>query len=118
MSHLSEEQLDEFRANLEAEKDSLQEELAEHGRKVGSDWEGTSESSGEESDPTDAADNIEALTTNIPLVEELEARYKQVGKALKKMDTGTYGTCDACKVAIDIDRLEADPAATTCIDHA
>ena len=88
MSHLTEDQLDELRAVLEAEKDSLEEELAEHGKKVGGDWEGTSESKGQEADPSDAADNIETLATNIPLVEELEKRYKEVRTALDKMDKG------------------------------
>ena len=118
MSHLTEEQLEELRANLEAEKDSLEEELAEHGRKVGGDWQGTSQSKGDEADPTDAADNIEELSINVPLVEELEKRHKEIRKALEKMDQGTYGHCEVCREPIDIDRLEANPAATTCITHA
>ena len=118
MSHLTEEQLDELRANLEAEKDSLEEELAEHGKKVGEDWEGTSESKGQEADPSDAADNIEALATNVPLVEELEKSYKEVRRAIERMDKGTYGDCDVCKEPIIVDRLEANPAASTCVAHA
>jgi len=118
MSHLTDEQLEELRANLEAEKDSLEEELAEHGKKVGEDWEGTSESKGQEADPSDAADNIEALATNIPLVEELEKRYKEVRHAIERMDKGTYGHCEVCKQPIEIDRLEANPAAAACIEHA
>jgi DnaK suppressor protein len=118
MSHLSESELEDLRANLEAERDSLDEELAEHGRKVGKDWQGTSESGGEEADPTDAADNIEELAINVPLVEELEKRHKEIDSALEKMDKGTYGHCDVCKEPIDIDRLEANPAAATCVTHA
>lgn len=118
MSHLSEDQLDDLRATLEAERDSLEEELGEHGRKVGKDWQGTSKSVGEEPDPNDAADNIEQLSTNVPLVEELEKRHKEIDKALEKMDKGTYGHCEACKEPIDIDRLEANPAAATCVEHA
>jgi len=118
MSHLTEDQLDELRAVLEAEKDSLEEELAEHGKKVGGDWEGTSESKGQEADPSDAADNIETLATNIPLVEELEKRYKEVRTALDKMDKGTYGHCEVGKEPIELKRLEANPAATTCVAHA
>ena len=118
MSHLNENELEDLRANLEAERDSLDEELAEHGRKVGKDWQGASKSEGEEPDPNDAADNIEELATNIPLVEELEKRHKEIDKALEKMDKGTYGHCDVCKKPIDFDRLEANPAAATCIEHA
>lgn len=115
---LSEEQRNDLRASLEAERDALEEELAEYGRKVGSDWEGTSSSTGAEADPTDAADNIETLATNIPLVEELEIRYKEINKAIAKMENDTYGTCEVCKKPIDFDRLEANPAAATCVEHA
>jgi len=118
MSHLSEEELSDLRATLEAERDALDEELAEYGRKVGNDWQGNSASQGTEADPTDSADNIEQLATNIPLVEELEARHKEIDKAVAKMDNGTYGHCDVCKEPIPFDRLEANAAAATCVEHA
>ena len=117
MSHLTENELNDLRANLEAERDSLGEELAEHGKSIGGDWQGSSTSKGGESDPNDAADNIEELVTNVPLVEELEKRRREVDKALEKMDKSTYGTCDVCKAEIPTDRLEANPAASTCIKH-
>ena len=117
MSHLTEDQVSDLRATLEAERDSLDEELAGHGRKVGGDWEGSSKSKGEESDPNDSADNIEALAANVPLVEELEGRRREVGKALESMDQGTYGTCTVCKKDIPFDRLEANPAGATCLAH-
>ncbi|MBI2610660.1 TraR/DksA C4-type zinc finger protein [Candidatus Kaiserbacteria bacterium] len=118
MSHLSEDQLSDLRATLEAERDSLDEELVGHGRKVRGDWEGSSSSEGEEADPNDAADNIETLATNVPLVEELEKRRREIDKALEKMDSGSYGSCEVCKKAIPFDRLEANPAAATCVEHA
>lgn len=118
MSHLTEDQMDDLRANLEAERDSLEEELAEHGRKVSRDWQGTSGSQGTEPDPNDSADNIEELSTNIPLVEELETRHKEIGKALGKMEGGSYGICEVCHKEIPFDRLEANPAAATCVEHA
>lgn len=118
MNYLSEDELNDLRANLEAERDSLDEELAVHGKNVGGDWEGKSSSRGEEADPNDSADNIEELATNVPLVEELESRRKEIEKALTKMDEGTYGVCETCGESIPLDRLEANPAATTCVNHA
>ena len=118
MKHLSEDELNDLRANLEAERDALEEELAEHGKSVAGNWQGTSTSDGVEPDPNDAADNIEELATNVPLVGELEKRHKDIDKALTKMDKGTYGLCDVCKAEIPMDRLEANPAATTCVAHA
>ncbi|OGG50998.1 hypothetical protein A2763_00125 [Candidatus Kaiserbacteria bacterium RIFCSPHIGHO2_01_FULL_54_36] len=114
---LTEEQLEELRGALGAEKDSLEEELAAHGKKIGGEWEGDSESKGAEADPIDAADNIEELATNIPLVGEMQKRYKEIEEALEKIEAETYGSCETCGDPIPYDRLEANPAAKTCIAH-
>ena len=116
---LSQLQLEELRGALEAEKDSLEEELAAHGRVQSDtgDWQGKSTALGEEPDPIDAADQIEELVTNVPLVEELEKRHTDVVDALEKIDNGVYGLCEVCEEPIPPDRLEANPAARTCIAH-
>jgi len=119
MTHVTKDQLNDFRANLEAESDSLQEELAAHGKVSGGDWQGASGvEKSTEADPVDAADQIEELVTNVPLVEELEKRLHDVKDALEKMDKGTYGVCEVCKAEIPMKRLGANPAARTCVAHA
>ncbi len=115
MHHLSEEELEELRGALYAEKDSLEEELSEHGKKVGDDWTGTAAGfEGNEPAEEDTADKLEELGTNVALVEELEKRYKEIREALKRISDGAYGV-SASGEAIDIDRLRANPAATTNI---
>lgn len=112
MQHLSQEELDELRTMLDAEKTSLEEDLAEHGKKVDGDWQGTSAGFGaDEPDQVDAADALEELSVNIPLVEELEKRYKEILEAQKRMENGTYGLSETDGQPIDIDRLRANPAA-------
>lgn len=115
---VTDEQLEELRGALEAEKDAVEEELSTHGVNIDSDWQGNSSSSGEEADQNDAADNIEELVINVPLVEELEKRHKEIVAALARMDTGSYGLCENGGEPIPFDRLEANPAARTCIEHA
>jgi DnaK suppressor protein len=116
MEHLSSDELEELRALLGAEKDSLEEELAEHGRKVGDDWQGTAKGfSSDEPDATDAADSMEELAINVPLVEELEKRYKEVIGAMKRLMEGKYGLDENTGEPIDIERLRANPAARTNI---
>lgn len=118
---IKQDDLDELRNALEAERDSLEEELAGHGRVLNDagDWQGSSEGyEGEESDPIDAADQIEELVTNIPLVAELEERHTDVAEALEKMEQGVYGICEECGEPIPVERLKANPAARTCIAHA
>ncbi|MFZ2555509.1 MAG: hypothetical protein WAZ27_04275 [Minisyncoccia bacterium] len=116
MQHLSEEEVEELRTALDAEKTSLEEELAEHGRKVDGDWQGTPGGFGaNEPDQVDAADALEELSVNIPLVEELEKRYKEILAAQKRMESGTYGLSENDGQPIDVARLRANPAARTNI---
>lgn len=115
---IQQDQLEELQGALEAEKDSLEEELSAHGKEVGGDWEGSSGSEGQEADAIDAADNIEELAVNVPLVEELEERRKEIDAALKRIEAGTYGICEKCGEWMPADRLEANPAARTCVSHA
>ncbi len=42
---------------------------------------------------------------------------QEVDKALERMDTGTYGICEACDEAIEKERLIADPLVRYCLDH-
>src|SRR5690606_29491274 len=107
-SKISQAELEELRALLEAEKQNLEEELAAHGRvqdETGN-WGGSSEGfEGIESDPNDVADQIEELATNVSLVEELEDKHTDVTEALEKMDEGVYGICDVCSEPIPLARL-------------
>ena len=117
---LTQEQLEELRGALGAERDAVEEELTAYGRvqNDSGDWQGSAGSEGIEADPNDAADQIEELAVNVPLVEELEKRHKDIVDALEKMEDGTYGICEAGEEEIPFDRLEANPAARTCIAHA
>lgn len=118
---LKQDELEELRVALETERDSLEEELASHGRMLNDagDWQGSSQGyEGEEADPIDAADQIEELVTNIPLVAELEERHTDVVEALEKMEQGTYGICEESGEPIPLERLKADPAARTKIEYA
>ncbi len=118
MKHIPEDTLVDLQTALEAELAALQEELGEHATKEESgEWDASSKMEGEEADTTDTADNIEELITNVPLVEDLKLRERELKAALAKMKDGTYGTCTVCNEEIDIDLLEANPAAITCIAH-
>lgn len=111
----------ELREKLEEELVTLEEELSAHGRvqTEDGDWEGSSvNEDGEESDPNDASDQIEELVTNVPLVEELEAKHEDVEEALERMDHGIYGLCEAGGEPIPVERLVAMPSARTCVQHA
>jgi RNA polymerase-binding transcription factor DksA len=119
MNHLTEEQLEALYAALDAERTDLEEQLAGHGKKVDGDWTGTAEGFEEESDDDaeDEADRFEELGTNVALVEELEARLKDVNRAIVKITKKKeYGICENTGEPIPFERLEANPAARTLVD--
>jgi RNA polymerase-binding protein DksA len=49
------------------------------------------------------------------LVRQAEHHLEEIEAALKRLDAGTYGSCEACGNPIDAKRLEARPAARVCI---
>jgi RNA polymerase-binding transcription factor DksA len=109
-----------YRARLEEEKANLESELESIGRRNPTnpnDWEAVPQEVGQESDPNDRADLIEGFEENTAILKDLEIRYNQVLAALARIEAGTYGTCTVSGEAIEDDRLDADPAASTCKAH-
>ena len=49
------------------------------------------------------------------LVRQAEARLVEVDAALARVAGGSYGTCERCGEPIPDERLEARPAAATCV---
>ncbi|MGE5239620.1 MAG: RNA polymerase-binding protein DksA [Chloroflexota bacterium] len=41
---------------------------------------------------------------------------KKIDKAIERIDSGSYGICEACSQEITIKRLEARPVTTLCIE--
>lgn len=50
------------------------------------------------------------------LIENEELTIREIDEALKSIDDGTYGVCDACSKKIPLARLKAKPQAKLCID--
>ena len=53
---------------------------------------------------------------DLSILEQIEAELADVEHALRRLDDGSYGTCEACGKVIDDARLEALPAARFCLD--
>jgi len=49
------------------------------------------------------------------LVRQAEQHLEHIDAAAKRLDAGTYGTCEVCGNPISQERLEARPAAAVCI---
>lgn len=109
-----------FKESLEKEKQKLESEMAGIGRKnsgVPNDWESVPPEVGTEADLIDQADAVVSRDTNSAIFNDLEARYDSVLEALSAIEKGTYGLCGVCGKKIERERLDADPAATTCMEH-
>ncbi|HEX7277303.1 MAG TPA: TraR/DksA C4-type zinc finger protein [Acidimicrobiales bacterium] len=53
---------------------------------------------------------------DLSIIERVEAELADVEHALRRLDEGTYGLCEACGRPIDEARLDAIPAARLCLD--
>ncbi len=53
---------------------------------------------------------------DLTLGENARARIAQVERALRKIESGTYTTCDKCGQPIGEERLKVAPFATLCIE--
>ena len=110
-----------FKTRLEKELKALETNLKTVGHKNPDnlkDWEpSVVDVDTESSDPVDTADNIENYELNTAILKPLEVQYNDVKRALDKIKKGTYGICEVAGELIDEDRLEANPAARTCLAH-
>ena len=113
---------DELKNKLESELALVEKELQKVGRKNPSrpdDWEPVEEEIDEDhADDTDVADNQESFMEDKAIMDKLEPQYKDIKLALQKIEKGTYGKCEVGGEDIPEERLGANPAARTCIEHA
>ena len=54
---------------------------------------------------------------DLSILEQVEAELADVEHALRRLDDGTYGSCEVCGREIPEERLEAMPAARLCLEH-
>ena len=105
---------------LESERDVLLEELRDMGKlntETG-EWEATPEEmSFPESDPNDLADRFEDFEARSSMLKTLEPRLSNILRALKNLNKESFGQCEVCKGDIEMERLDANPAARTCKKH-
>ena len=110
-----------FKEKLETELKQLEAQLPDVARKNPNDpedWE--AKGSDFDTNPAEEGEKgtyIEETKENEAVANDLERRYADVVRALKKIDEGTYGVCEITGQPIEIDRLEANPAARACKEH-
>jgi RNA polymerase-binding transcription factor DksA len=109
-----------IKEKLENERDMLLEELHDMGKlnSETGEWEATPEEmESPQSDENDKADRFEDYEARSSMIRTLEPRLNNILKALKGLGRESFGKCEVCKKEIEMARLEANPAATTCKKH-
>ncbi len=64
-------------------------------------------------DPNVEADAVEEWNERRSLMPTLETRYRNIVRALEKIEAGTYGPCESSGEPIEAERLAVNPAART-----
>jgi DnaK suppressor protein len=66
--------------------------------------------------PADLGTEMFEREKDLSIAERIEAELADVRRALKRIDEGTYGICEACGRPIARARLEVRPEARFCVD--
>lgn len=75
------------------------------------------------------SDELDVTSSDAPVIDEetdIQAalvnmksdRLEKINAALQSIDEGTYGKCSVDGKDIEPQRLDAEPTATTCMEHA
>lgn len=67
-------------------------------------------------DPNDRASQESDVSLELRNRDRERKLIKKIDEMIAKIDSGDYGFCDNCGVEIGLNRLEARPTATLCID--
>lgn len=111
--------LERFKKRLEAEKERLEDQIADYERDL-EEARLTESSSDRSPDPG----NAEASSMKLEYAKELSIEQNTVDllrkaeRALERIDAGTYGVCESCGNAIPVERLEVLPYSTLCVECA
>jgi DnaK suppressor protein len=111
--------LDRFKKRLEEERERLEAQIEDYER-VLTEARLTESSSDRSPDPG----NAEASSMKLEYAKELSIEQNtldllsKANRALERIDAGTYGICESCGKAIPVERLDALPYSTLCVECA
>ena len=111
---------DHFRQELERARERLQRTIDHHDIGNASLTEETGEllSGSQDNHLADTATETYERELDEGLEEDARGQLRQIEKALERIGSGEYGRCEVCGKDIPVERLEAMPSTTLCIDDA
>jgi YteA family regulatory protein len=110
--------LNQLKERLLAEKERLDEELkrSDNFQLTHSLSESISELSVYDNHPADIASETFEREKDLALLNISHELQEKIDEALENIDKGTYGFCESCGREINMERLEAVPYTTFCIN--
>jgi RNA polymerase-binding transcription factor DksA len=119
MADMDKKTVSHFKQKLQDELVRVEAELRSLGWKnEAGEWDATGgdiDTSATESD--ELGDRQEAYQENRAEIDEIQIHWKNIKRALEKIEEGTYGVCEISGEEIEEDRLEVNPSARTCTAH-
>ena len=114
---LTREKIEQFQRELWTEKQSLEKEIADI---ANPQTGGLSKTAYPDFQNVPGAQDenvaeVEAYESLLAIHRHLGHRLEEINRALDKITKGSYGFCENCQEEIPLERLEANPAAATCI---
>jgi RNA polymerase-binding transcription factor DksA len=109
----------EAREQLEAERarlEGLRDQFASEGLTTETEAENLEALTIISQHPADVGSETFDRERDFSILEQVEAELADCEHALRRLDDGTYGLCEACGKEIDDVRLEAKPEARLCRD--
>lgn len=67
-------------------------------------------------DPNDRASQESDIALELRNRDRERRLIKKIDESIARIESGEYGYCDSCGIEIGLQRLEARPTATLCID--
>jgi len=67
-------------------------------------------------DPADRATQEEEFSIELRTRDRERKLIKKIDQTIERLDLEDYGYCDTCGVEVGLQRLEARPTATQCVD--
>jgi DnaK suppressor protein len=107
--YMSEGQVEHFRTILKAWKATLMEEADRTVHHMKDD-------AANFPDPNDRATQESEFSLELRTRDRERKLIKKIDESIADLDTGDYGYCETCGVEIGIQRLEARPTASLCIE--
>ena len=104
-------------ADERARLDGVKSTFDEEGLTNESESDSLGELSSYDQHPADMGTETFEREKDLSILEQVDAELVDVEHALRRLDDGTYGTCEVCGKVIPDERLEAMPATRLCLEH-